>query len=825
MRRSTGLALLSLTLFLVIFPLAVGKPGLPMTLKADEPAYYLMALSLARDFDLRCEMRDLGRLFDEYPYLATFNLILMTDDGWHTVFFGKPFIYSLFASPFAGLFGANGLVAFNMSLLLGMVWMGTVYLSRYNSWPLAALYASGFFLLSTSFAYVFWLHPEIFNMACVTASLFLVLQGFEEKAGGGRWQSRLRPLVGRTLAPAGSGAALALAIYNKPMLVAMALPSLFVFWRRRDLRAAAAWVVGCAGTLLVVAGLSIGFTGHASAYLGVERMGVPVFDPQQMPIEPVSRPPQTGTPTTNSWSWLARIPEIDGGELRTNLAFFLWGRHTGLIPYMPFAVLSLLLFLLGSRASPVRWLTLGAIAAFGLFFLIWIPFNWHGGGGFVGNRYFVNVYPAFVFLVTRIQPTWLTAAGYAVAGLLVGPIVFTPFGAPVPEPTLQAHVRNPPLRFFPLELNFRRKLPGYQGQGFSGAWFFGRKDVFRPHEDEMWIHGATPVELWMMVSAPLHEEVVFQVRNYAPGNRITFDMAGERRVIDFAAERGEAAASQRIELQPGGSPEVLAEGRGHVYAYRILVETRTGFIPDAAENARRKWPINEFYLGTALLYLGPRSDLERDLFRVRWQDCEMPTRGVAGEMLTVRSRITNDSQEIWPASGPTRVNLSYRWLDADGYPVGEEGRRTPLPGNIDPGATFRVEQAVLAPDRPGVYELELDLVRERVRWFSQVRPGEPCRGEIEIQSGESSRDNPAPRAVDGSPRPSRALLPPRPDRGAHRTAERTTARRATPVAGLFQPGALRPGSRFPRDRWKDRRGPAAFSVPRSTVARPSPVRR
>ena len=55
MVRYTGLALVCLTVLLVVFPLMAGKPGLPMTLKADEPAYYLMALSLARDRDLVCD--------------------------------------------------------------------------------------------------------------------------------------------------------------------------------------------------------------------------------------------------------------------------------------------------------------------------------------------------------------------------------------------------------------------------------------------------------------------------------------------------------------------------------------------------------------------------------------------------------------------------------------------------------------------------------------------------------------------------------------------------------------------------------------------------
>ena len=107
MSRSVRLVLLSLTLFLVLFPLAAGRPGQPSTLKADEPAYFLMAMSLIEDGDLRCELKDIQRAFDHYPYLPLNNLILMTTDGWETVFFGKPYIYSLFAVPAAMLFGAN----------------------------------------------------------------------------------------------------------------------------------------------------------------------------------------------------------------------------------------------------------------------------------------------------------------------------------------------------------------------------------------------------------------------------------------------------------------------------------------------------------------------------------------------------------------------------------------------------------------------------------------------------------------------------------------------------------------------------------------------
>lgn len=742
MHRSVSLVLVSLALLLVLLTLAVGKPGLPMTLKADEPAYYLAALSLAQDLDLRCEVEDLGRLFDEYPFLSTFNLILMTDDGWNTVYFGKPYVYSLFAAPFAGIFGANGLVAFNMLLMMAMVWMGTVYLARFNTWGLAALYSCGFFLVGSSFAYVFWLHPEVFNMACIAASLFLILHRFDDLPSTVRRGRVQRLLVGPTMRAAASGAVLSLAVYNKPMLVALALPSLFVLARDRRWRQLGAWVVAAVVVLILVSGLSVLLTGHPSAYLGVERMGVPVFDPQQMPIQPVAPRPAAAAPTTNSWFWLLRIPEVDGAQLLTDLKLFLVGRHTGLLPYMPFAVISMLLLLLRARsAGAVRWLTLAAIGSVGLFFLIWIPFNWHGGGGFVGNRYFVNVYPAFLFLVTQIRPAWMTAVAYALGGIFIGPILFTPFGAPVPEPTLQAHVRNPPFRYLPLELRFRTKLPGYEGMVMSGAWLFGRKEVLDPKSDELWIHGATPVEIWMMTPRPLEEPAVFMLRSWAPRNEIRFDFAGTR--VDWAPDpAARDVAVERFAIEPTATPKVVADDGRPVYAYRMQIATTTGFIPNAATNAERKMPFNDFYVGVSLAYLGSQSDLERDLFSASWGPCETPESASASSEFAIVTRVRNTSSEIWPARGPTRVNLAYRWLTPSGDAVIPDGRRTSLPRDVAGGESIEIEQTIAAPDEPGSYLLELDLVRERVSWFSSRRPGEPCREPVEILPPDPTADIP-----------------------------------------------------------------------------------
>ena len=63
------------------------------------------------------------------------------------------------------------------------------------------------------------------------------------------------------------------------------------------------------------------------------------------------------------------------------------------------------------------------------------------------------------------------------AGLLIGPLLLSPFGLPVPEPTLQAHTRNFPLRLFPLELSLRN-IPGYERIGAGGPR--GLRMVGRP---------------------------------------------------------------------------------------------------------------------------------------------------------------------------------------------------------------------------------------------------------------------------------------------------------------------------------------------------------
>ena len=760
MSRVPRLGLLCLTAFLVATPLTFESPGLPAGLKADEPAYFLMALSLAEDGDLRADTGDLSRLFDHFPFSPTNNLILMTDDGWRTAYFGKPYLYSLFAAPFAKAWGPGGVVAFNMALLAGMIWLGSFYLARFNGGGLAALFAAGFFLMSAGTAYAFWIHPEVFNMAAVTACLYLGLfSPGEVRPPHGDYRAPSGWRASPALRAAAAGAALGLAVYNKPMLALLGAAPAWRLLQRREWRGLAAFLLGSVLSLGGAAGIAWGLTGHATTYLGVTRGSFEVCRPDTLPVAAATGPTETATAGGGavarrpaSWWWIFRIPELRPAEFLENLRYFLWGRHTGLFIYFPFAPLCLLLFLAPGRSgyrSARRWTLLATLAAIALFFLLWIPFNWHGGGGFVGNRYYVNAYPGFLFLVTALRPAWTALVGYALGSVFLGTLLLSPLGRSVPFPTLQSHARGFPFELLPLELSLRN-VPGYATVQWGGVRFRGRRDVFLPYGDQAWIRGAGKTEIWLTTGEPL-ERPAFLVRNLAPGNTVTLRLEGSEERLEFGAV-GPSGETRRVILAPGRPAVRHRDGR-RILVYRMEVAATTGEVrswtqwyppQDCSYFPYRESSEEAFYVGAQLTYLGEARRIEQDLYHVEWQACEAPATVAAGAAFPVRVRLANRSGATWPVAGTVRVALSYHWFTADGQAAVWEGERSSLPDTVPPAATVEAVQRVVAPDRPGRYRLTLDPVFERVSWFSERDPEATCSMPVLVTAAAPAPAAPPP---------------------------------------------------------------------------------
>lgn len=86
-----------------------------------------------------------------------------------------------------------------------------------------------------------------------------------------------------------------------------------------------------------------------------------------------------------------------------------------------------------------------------------------------------------------------------------------------------------------------------------------------------------------------------------------------------------------------------------------------------------------------------------------------------GTLLTIPLEVTNSSDQAW--SSQTSDHLSYHWRDAHGKVLVWDGDRTKLRGSVGPGESQRVSLRVRAPRAPGVYLLELAMVREQVCWY------------------------------------------------------------------------------------------------------------
>ncbi len=89
-----------------------------------------------------------------------------------------------------------------------------------------------------------------------------------------------------------------------------------------------------------------------------------------------------------------------------------------------------------------------------------------------------------------------------------------------------------------------------------------------------------------------------------------------------------------------------------------------------------------------------------------------------GQYVTTSLSIANGGTLTWLAAGTNAVVVGYRWIDTEGAVIPGHAR-TPLPNNVPYGHEVEVDNvAIVAPDEPGRYTLEWDLLHKGVGWFS-----------------------------------------------------------------------------------------------------------
>jgi hypothetical protein len=316
------------------------------------------------------------------------------------------------------VFGTNGFLVLHALLLALNLLVAYTFIVARGSAPLAALaYAVAFLAASVVPVYFVWLTPELFNVSLALWAMFLWCYKEVTPARGFLGSARSDYLA---------AALVGVLTFSKPPHAILMLPIgvLLVVrgqWRRA-LLTGVVWAAMAGGLFLANAAITGEFNyqgGDRKTFYG--RDGFP-FANERETFENIG--PVRGRESIMVGHVL--VNPHTGTVFVSNVVYFLVGRFCGLLPYFFPGVLSAVLFLARKR-EPWQWLTVGTIVAAALVLIVLTPFTYSGGGGPVGNRYFLSFYPLFLFLTPPLAGLGAAAAALGIGALFTAKILLNPF--------------------------------------------------------------------------------------------------------------------------------------------------------------------------------------------------------------------------------------------------------------------------------------------------------------------------------------------------------------------------------------------------------------
>jgi hypothetical protein len=566
------------------FALVVNLPKATVGFKSDEATYYMMGLSLVHDWDLTYRKEDLVRVWREFP-TGPVGVFLKRgtkidgapDPDANRYFYGKSFIYPLFAAPLILLFGTNGFLLLNAISLALVLLAGYLFLhARSSAWP-SALLAAGFVMASVVPVYFVQIMPEVFNFSLACLAFFCWL--YKEVA------TRERSPFGTMWLFTGKSdlacaILLGIATFSKPPIAALFVAPFL--WQLRG----RSWfsLVKSTTVFVIVAGglfaVNTAITGEWN-YQGGERKSY-YFE---FPFQTEGSTNQLGVDKTRETAMTDVMlnPRTFTSNLVHNLEYFFIGRYAGMLGYFFPGLFAMLVLLAAPRKRPLwQWLVLGSALAQGLIFVFATPYTWSGGG--VGNRYFFAGYGVMLFLLPPIESLAAALTPWAIGGLFVGPMILNPFAASF-SPNQNA--KAGPLRLLPVELTLLNDLPVWtEGDGRARLWFgegSERNPSFlvsilddnaygREEDGSFWTRGDSRADIVFKADKPIRRAVFMIAAGPVPVD-VTIRLGGRRHDVHV-----EANGTQQISASMPDGVIFEKEVQG-VHLWNVVVTTKGGFTP------------------------------------------------------------------------------------------------------------------------------------------------------------------------------------------------------------------------------------------------------
>jgi hypothetical protein len=430
-------------------------------IKGDEATYIAMAFSLADDADLRYSRVDYQRFVSLYGHGPSgiflklrYHLTLAGKEpvpSDESLAYGKALAYPIAAAPFVALGGLGGMLVFNwlmlgLCVICGARFCRAVMASR-AGWLVAAIFVGA----SVVPVYAAWFTSEIFNFTLVFVAYFLWLYKKVAPPGERSWLLHPRTTM---LAAVLIGVATFSKGTNAALIAPLVLDALVSLRLRRSVAITIAFFAATLG-LFGVNALITGEANYQGAADGVSRR----YFTDHYPFDEAGTTfRQQGSAMITNDADTGRVLAADAlAQVPINTWYFLVGRDAGLVPYyLPGVVIGFLWLLRLPRALAWQWGAVIAVAGSVGALIVFFPDSWNGGGGPPGNRYFLSLYPALLFLAPRGMSLWPSMAAGVAGVAFTGAMVAHPFAASA-KPWL--NVERKPLNYLPIELTIVNELP------------------------------------------------------------------------------------------------------------------------------------------------------------------------------------------------------------------------------------------------------------------------------------------------------------------------------------------------------------------------------
>lgn len=701
-RRQLALAAALTALALLILSLLAAARDSTGRLSGDEGTYRAMAESLAVDGDFAFTEADEARVETARQAGRKTLILQRTEDG---ISYSKPLLPALLAAPFVMVGAGAGFVALNVVLLLVAGWLLWLYARRLGPPGQATLTVVTVMATGALLPYAFWSSSDTLQAVLALAGLTLTVGGLRQPHPTG---AASRVLDSPWAAVIG-GVLLGLLVAVRPpyALIAGIAPGALAVGRewRSALRVTVVIGVTVTGMLVstwAIVGAPIPYKAERATFN--TESGYPAGND----LEEVSAQFERGRATSS----LGAVPNLEPRVSFFASLYFLVGRHTGVLVYFPAGLFLVLAALRsGDRMSVVVLL---GVAATSLFFLVWLPFNYFGGGSCIGNRYFLAAYCALPLALTRPLGRW-SVAGCWLLAVVVGASAVASERLPANlDESSQSHVHAGLFRLLPYETT-ASDIEGSRDRYF-GKDFVRSVDPFVAAEP--WSFGLEserpPAEF---VLANLIRDEPLRLHVHSGTRNITLVYSDYARTMEVPVPVPEGARGV-VEIQPS------LPRRFHPLWFRNVWDHGKPYWVRVFRLAVRG--SGEAPVSATVRFLG-RSEFPPPFFERTVLRGEIPRQAVAGSTSTVMVRVRNDSHLAWSSDDLFPVYLSYRLRDAGGGAV--EGARVRLPGRIGPRQDVEVPLEIRWPAVPGVCALRIDLVAEGVDWFER-RVGEPLAAQL-----------------------------------------------------------------------------------------------